>query len=105
MGIDFSTVRAEHVAEAFKLTSWEDKHRQRSKGIFIIFEGDALPAKQVIRTAYLLANNLPLDTKLKFSSGERIARRLRSLGFVVERRGEITSKEVPVESLESRKSV
>jgi hypothetical protein len=41
-----------------------------------------------MRTAYLLANNMRLDTKLKFSSGESTVKRLRNLGFQVERRGD-----------------
>jgi hypothetical protein len=40
---------------------------------------------QARTVAYCLANNIPSETKLKFSSGEASLQRLRSLGFQAER--------------------
>ena len=102
MAINWNTVRADHVVQAFDLVSADAKTRhQRVTGIFVRSGDDLLPAKQVIRIAYLVANNLPLDTKLKFTSGEGTVNRLRDLGFHVERRGQITSSEAPTTYSES----
>jgi len=90
MALNWNSVRAEHVTRACQVVRNDGKSlRSKSTGICIVFEGSALPAKKVIRFAYLLANNMPLDTKLKFSSGESTVQRLRSLGFQVERRAHV----------------
>ena len=87
MALDWNSVRAVHVTEACRqLREGVRPVRLKSTGIFIISEGKDLPAKQVMRVAYLLANNMSLDAKLRFSSGESTVKRLRSLGFQVERR-------------------
>ena len=84
MKLDWNTVGREHVDQACKLVR-EGKHapRAQAKGIFLVSKGERLPAKHVLRLAYLLANNMSLDTKLKFSSGEGTVRRLRNMGFEV----------------------
>jgi hypothetical protein len=38
--------------------------------LIVIYKDSQLPAKIILRLAYCLANNIPSDTKLKFSSGE-----------------------------------
>ena len=96
MALNWNTVKAEHVARACQeLREQNIPLRSKTRGISILFEGEFLPAKQVIRLAYLIANDMPLDTKLKFTSGESTVTRLRKLGFEVERRGAARLDGVP----------
>jgi hypothetical protein len=87
MAINWKTITAAHVRQACDLvTSEQTRPRASAKAIFLVRDGIALPAKHVLRVAYCLANGLPLDTKLKFSSGDGSINLLRGLGFEVERR-------------------
>jgi hypothetical protein len=87
MTLNWSAVRATDVEQACQLVeSGAQPARIPSKGIFLIHNGSPLPAKHVLRLAFCIANRLPLDSKLKFSSGDGTINRLRSLGFEVERR-------------------
>jgi hypothetical protein len=84
--LDWSTVRPEHVTAACKLLlSGENRPRSKAKGIFLLLEGQSLPAKHVLRVAYCLANKIPADSAPKFSSGEGTVKVLRDLGFSVQR--------------------
>jgi hypothetical protein len=88
MSLNWRSVRATDVEQACQLVeSGSQPTRTPSKGIFLIWNGNPLPAKHVLRLAYCIANKLPLDSKLKFSSGDGSINLLRSLGFEVERRG------------------
>jgi hypothetical protein len=49
--------------------------------LVVKYKDKKLPAKAILRMAYCLANNIPSDTKLKFSSGEGCLSLFRSLGF------------------------
>jgi hypothetical protein len=84
--MDWSTIHREHVAQACDLLA-AGQHRPRvsAKGLFVIRQNQRLPAKQVIRLAYCIANSLPLDTDPKFASGEGTLKLLRALGFEVTR--------------------
>lgn len=86
MALDWSTIKAEHVMKACDLLLKGD-HRPRvqPKGLFLIYRDQRFPAKHAVRLAYCLANKLPLETALKFSSGEGTVKLLRGLGFAVER--------------------
>ena len=87
MAINWKTVTAAHVNQACDLVvSEQTRSRASAKAIFLVHDGIALPAKHVLRVAYCLANGLPLDTRLKFSSGDGSINLLRGLGFEVERR-------------------
>ena len=87
MSLNWRSVRASDVEQACQLVeSGQQPTRTPSKGIFLIRNGNRLPAKHVLRLAYCIANKLPLDSKLKFSSGDGTINRLRGLGFEVERR-------------------
>jgi hypothetical protein len=94
MGLKWDTVCAEHVDRACKLVA-EGKHRPRAraKGIFLVRDDQELPAKHVLRLAYLLAHNRPLDEAMRFASGEGTIRVLRGLGFIVVRRSVGATKE------------
>ena len=86
MAINWNTVRTEHVEKACELLLDDKKTRRlKTKGIFIRSHGHVLPAKQAMRVAYLLANGLPVDAKLRFSSGESMVQRLQAMGFQVGR--------------------
>ena len=87
MSLNWKTVRASDVEQACQLVeSGTQRARTSSKGIFLIRNGQRLPAKHVLRLAYCIANGLPPSSKLKFSSGDGTISRLRGLGFEVERR-------------------
>jgi len=82
MALNWDIVGAEHVREACRLVaSGAQRPRAKAKGIFLVHDGNPLPAKHVLRLAYLLAKRLPLDTKVRFSSGEGTVKRLQKLGF------------------------
>jgi hypothetical protein len=86
MPLNWATVRAEHVTRACDLVvSGQRPPRAKAKDLFIAYEGHNLPAKHVLRLAYLLANHLPLHSDLRFASGEGTIKRLRGLGFTVTR--------------------
>lgn len=88
MSLNWRTVRASDVEQACVLVeSGQQTTRTPAKGIFLIRNGNPLPAKHVLRLAYCLANKMPLDSQLKFSSGDSSINLLRGLGFEVERRG------------------
>jgi hypothetical protein len=84
--LNWATVRREHVNRACELVlSGQRPARAKAKGLFVTFEGHNLPAKHVLRVAYLLANNLSVETEVRFASGEGTMRRLGVLGFTVTR--------------------
>jgi len=86
MGLNWQSIRATDVQRACDMVeSGQQTSRTPSKGIFLTRNGRQLPAKHVLRLAYCLANNMPLDSKLKFASGESSISLLRGLGFTVDR--------------------
>lgn len=86
MALDWSTVSSEHVRKACEiLAQGPQKSSARVSGLFLLHGLHKLQAKQVVRVAYCLANNLPKDSKLKFSSGDATLHMLERLGFAVER--------------------
>ena len=84
MALNWKTVTAQHIREACRRVAASGAGRRASK-IVIRYDGQALPAKEVQRTAYLIANHLPEDTQLKFSSGDSTLNLLNGLGFEVQR--------------------
>ena len=85
MALNWKSIRAEHVKESIRRVAGQSK-RDRTTGLVIVADGRRLPAKEVLRIAYRIANNLPDSAQVKFSSGEGTLSVLRQLGFVVERR-------------------
>jgi hypothetical protein len=85
MGLNWRTVQADHVTKACEVFMGSASPRSKPGSLVITYRGEHLPAKAVLRLAYCLANNLPSDTHLKFSSGEGSIKLLRSLGFQVQR--------------------
>lgn len=87
MALNWNSVRAEHVARACDLLlTGQHRPKAQAKGLLVTYKGQSLPAKHVLRLAYCLANGLPLESKLKFSSGEGTLARLKTLGFPAERK-------------------
>ena len=88
MALNWNAVRAEHVTRACEhLIGAGHVSRAKAKGLIVTFKGASLPAKEVLRVAYLFANGLPPDGKLKFTSGQGTIDRLTALGFSADRLG------------------
>jgi hypothetical protein len=85
MGLNWKTVRAEHVDKACQIVA--AKKSSAASGIVVWYEQQALPAKQVLRIAYRLANELSENYEVRFSSGDPTLRLLEALGFRAERIG------------------
>lgn len=85
MALNWKSVSAEHVRESIRQVASESD-RNRQSGLVILADERVLPAKEVLRLAYRIANNLPQSSPIKFSSGEGTLAVLRQLGFSVERR-------------------
>ena len=86
MALNWSSVRAEHVAKACELIQ-SGVHRPRApaKGIVFTYLEAEIPAKHALRLAYCIANGMPLGSEIKFASGDGTIKLLRSLGFSAER--------------------
>jgi hypothetical protein len=80
MALNWSSVTPEHVKAALVLVS---KRRASDKvsGLVVRHEGRTLPAKEVLRAAYLLANQMPESADVRFASGDGTLTRLQRLGF------------------------
>ena len=82
MSLNWDSLRAEHVRQACSiLRSTPRKPGTKRAGLYVVFEGMELPAKQVSARAYRIANALPPDAEVRFASGEGTILRLRALGF------------------------
>ncbi len=86
MALNWGSVRAEHVLQACAALRAEQKQRSKEPRLYVRFEGAELPAKEVLGRAYRIANDLPTQASLRFSSGEGTLSRLRALGFEAGRR-------------------
>ncbi len=80
MSLNWKSVTADHVREALHRVL-AARSTNRTSGL-IVMEGDrAVSAKEVLRVAYRIANRLPADAEIKFSSGDGTLNILRNLGF------------------------
>jgi hypothetical protein len=86
MALKWQTVTAEHVNAAIREVAGMNS-ANRTAGLVVHDNGRTLAAKEVLRVAYRLANRLPSDAPLKFSSGDGTLNILLSLGFKAERLG------------------
>jgi hypothetical protein len=81
MGINWNVITEKHVAEACKAVAQRTAAgKAPSRGLVVSFDGQMLPAKDVARSAYLIAIGKPLDTHVDFTSGETLITRLRVRG-------------------------
>jgi hypothetical protein len=85
MGLNWKSVKAVHVTQACETLLNSAGPTPKRRGLVVFYKGKQLPAKVILRMAYCLANNIPSETKLKFSSGEGSLQLLRSLGYRAER--------------------
>ena len=85
MGLDWKSVKAIHVTQACEAHLNSAGLGAKPRGLIVTYREKRLPAKAILRMAYCLANNIPSETKPKFSSGEGSLQLLRSLGFRAER--------------------
>jgi len=86
MALNWKSVAPEHVRKACETVA-ASRSGSRTSGIVIWHDDRALPAKDVLRIAYRIANDLPTDAEIRFSSGDGTLRLLSALGFKVERLG------------------
>jgi hypothetical protein len=86
MALKWNTVRPEHVRAACERVA-AARTRPSTSGIVVWHNEQPLPAKDVLRYAYRIANNLPADEEVKFSSGDATLRLLETLGFSAGRIG------------------
>lgn len=84
MALDWSSVKPEHVRAAFDLLKRRNVVNKQ-RGLVVRHQGLELPAKEVLRIAYRLANALPEAAEVKFSSGDGTLLVLQRLGFEAER--------------------
>ena len=80
----WASVKAHHVNQACDVLM-RSTVSPKPRGLVVIYKNQKLPAKAVLRLAYCLANDIPTETHIKFSSGENSLMLLRSLGFSAER--------------------
>jgi hypothetical protein len=80
VALNWKSVTAEHVRAALKEVA-ASKSKDRESGLVIVDGNRHLPAKDVLRVAYRLANKLPSGAPVKFSSGDGTLNVLVSLGF------------------------
>jgi hypothetical protein len=86
MALKWNTVRPEHVRAACEVVA-AARTRASTSGIVVWHNEQPLPAKEVLRNAYRLANNLRADEEVKFASGDATLRFLETLGFSAQRIG------------------
>ena len=88
MALDWSSVTPEHARTACDLLLKDPKNTGgKATGLFVVTNGQRLPAKRVLRLSYALANKLSIDSVPKFASGESTIKTLQRLGLTVERIG------------------
>ena len=81
MGINWNVITEKHVAAACKAVAQRTAAGKAARrGLVVSFDGQMLPAKDVARTAYLIAIGKPLDSHVDFTSGETLLTRLRDRG-------------------------
>jgi hypothetical protein len=85
MGLNWTSVKANHVTQACEVLSDSASLRSKLGSLVVTYRGKNLPAKAVLRLAYCLANNISPETHLKFASSESSIKLLRSLGFQAQR--------------------
>lgn len=93
MGLNWKSVQAVHVGQACETLLRSTDTQSKPRGLIVTYREKQLPAKTILRMAYCLANNIPFETKLKFSSSESSLQLLRSLGFQADRLRVVDSAE------------
>jgi hypothetical protein len=82
MPLNWKSLKPEDVMRAcLMLRARQRAPAVKKSGLYVRFEAVDLPAKEVLGVAYRIANGLPPNAKVRFSSGEGTIARLRALGF------------------------
>jgi hypothetical protein len=84
MQLDWKSVTAEHVRQAYQLIVARGGHQPR-KGLVVYIGDYGVSAKDTLREAYRLAKGLPSNAEVRFASGEATLNMFRRLGFRAER--------------------
>ena len=84
VALNWKSVTADHVREALRHVL-ASRTTNRASGLIVIEGGRAVSAKEVLRVAYRIANQLPADAEIRFSSGDGTLNVLRNLGFTASR--------------------
>jgi hypothetical protein len=80
----WASVKAHHVSQACDALM-RSGVSPKPHGLVVMYKNHKLPVKAVLKLAYCIANDIPTETPIKFSSGEKSLTLLRSLGFSAER--------------------
>jgi hypothetical protein len=91
MALNWNSVKREHVEKACTQVAAADTTKRAAR-LVLWHDERPLPAKEVMRVAYRLANALPSDAELRFSSGDATIHVLQRLGFRAERLAATHSK-------------
>jgi cell division GTPase FtsZ len=86
VALNWKSLSVEHVRQAIQQVA-ASPVMNRTSGIVIVAGDRQLPAKEVLRVAYRIANHLPSDATVKFSSGDATLNVLTRLGFSAKRIG------------------
>jgi hypothetical protein len=85
MALKWSSVTAVHVERACATIRARARFREKTVGLILYHGAHQFSAKEVLGEAYRMANGLPPDSAVRFSSGEPTLRVLRKLGFRADR--------------------
>jgi hypothetical protein len=78
----FSKIEREHIEQACQHLVANGASGKAAGAYFVLYKGQELPAKGVIREAFRFANQREIDAR-KFSGGQFVARILTRVGFEV----------------------
>jgi hypothetical protein len=85
MELNWSSVTAAHVERACAMIRARPLFREKNAGLILYHGAHKFAAKEVLSEAYRIANRLPPEAVIRFSSGEPTLRVLRKLGFCADR--------------------
>lgn len=90
MSIDWSRVKESHVKEACSQHDKGDRQPKRpARNTFLILDGKRYPAKFIRGLAYEIATRDELDPNTDYTGGVETLNFFRTLGFIIEYKGEI----------------
>lgn len=84
--LNWAIIGEEHVRAACRQLQAAPGGSLKGRGLFVVVDGQRVPAKDLARVAYLLATDQPPTNKLKFSSSQSTLDMFARLGFEVERK-------------------
>ncbi len=86
MAINWNSVKPKHVRQACEsILASDGRAKPKAKGLTVEYKDQQLPAKQVLKLAYQIANGPGSGIGLDFASGEGTIRMLKTMGFIAGR--------------------